>query len=62
MAKSELKDTVITCACGKEFRTASVKEEIKIDVCSNCHPFWSGNSKNVQRGGRADKFKAKYNL
>lgn len=59
----EFKDTVITCAsCGAEFETASVKDGIKVDVCSNCHPYWSKNQKKTTRGGRADKFREKYNL
>lgn len=59
----DFKDTVITCStCGTEFKTASVKENIKVDVCSNCHPFWAGNATASVRGGRADKFREKYNL
>ena len=47
---------------GIDFKTASVKENIKVDVCSNCHPFWAGNATASVRGGRADKFREKYNL
>jgi len=52
----------VHCACGNEFETKSTKKEIRIEVCSECHPFFTGTAKNVERGGRAEKFKAKYNL
>ena len=52
----------ITCACGNEFETNSTKSEIKVDVCSKCHPYWTGNLKQNTTGGRADKFKKKYGI
>ncbi len=52
----------ITCACGNEFETNSTKPEIKVDVCSKCHPYWTGNLKQNTTGGRADKFKKKYGI
>ena len=52
----------ISCACGTEFETNSTKNEIKVDVCSNCHPYWTGNLKQNTTGGRADKFKKKYGV
>ena len=55
------KSTVI-CACGNTFETNSTKPELKVDVCSKCHPYWTGNLKQNTTGGRADKFKKKYGL
>lgn len=58
----EYNETTITCACGNVFKTSSTKKDIKVDVCSNCHPFWTGNLKLNTTGGRADKFKKKYGI
>lgn len=55
-------ETTVRCACGNEFVTSSTKPEIVVEVCSECHPFFTGTVKQVERGGRAEKFKAKYNL
>ena len=56
-------DTVaVHCACGNAFETKSTKKEIRIEICSECHPFFTGTAKSTDRGGRAEKFKAKYNL
>ena len=52
----------ITCACGNVIETNSTKEDMKVDVCSKCHPFWTGNLRQEPSGGRADKFKKKYGL
>ncbi len=52
----------IICACGNEFETNSTKPEIKVDVCSKCHPHWTGNLKQNTTGGRADRFKQKYGI
>lgn len=54
--------TTITCACGQVFETNSTKSDIKVDVCSNCHPYWTGSLKHNTTGGRADKFKKKYGV
>ncbi|HEU4963384.1 MAG TPA: 50S ribosomal protein L31 [Bacilli bacterium] len=54
--------TTITCACGNKVETGSVKENLKIDVCSNCHPFFTGKQKFVDAGGRVERFKKKFNL
>lgn len=58
----EFTETTITCACGNVFTTKSTKKYIKVDVCSKCHPFWTGNLKLNTTGGRADKFKKKYGI
>ena len=58
----EYMDTTVTCACGETFTTKSTKPEIRVDVCSKCHPYWTGNLRQETVGGRADKFKKKYGL
>ena len=52
-------EATITCACGNVMKTNSTKADMKVDVCSKCHPFWTGNLKRETTGGRADKFKKK---
>ncbi len=52
----------VKCACGNTFETKSVKEEIRLEICSECHPFYTGNQKTIERGGRAEKFKKKYGM
>ncbi|NGQ95537.1 50S ribosomal protein L31 [Brevibacillus sp. SYP-B805] len=52
----------VTCACGNEFESGSVKQALRVEICSNCHPFFTGKQKFVDAGGRVDKFKRKYNL
>lgn len=58
----EYVDCKVTCACGNTFMTKSTKPEIRTDVCSACHPFFTGQQKFINRGGRVEKFKNKYNL
>ena len=58
----EYKKTVVTCACGNTFESESTKEQIKIEICSECHPFYTGRQKRVDKGGRVDKFKKKYGM
>ena len=54
--------TTIRCACGEVIETRSTKKDIKVEICSKCHPFFTGNLKLVDTGGRVDRFKKKYNL
>ncbi len=56
------KEVEVKCACGNAFATKSTKDEIRLEICSECHPFFTGNQKTVDKGGRADKFKQKYGL
>lgn len=49
----------VSCACGNSFTTGSVKPEIKVEICSNCHPFFTGEMRFVDTQGRIEKFKAK---
>lgn len=58
----DYKVTEVKCACGNNFETKSTKEEIRLEICSECHPFFTGNQKQVERGGRVDKFKQKYGM
>ncbi len=53
---------VVKCACGETFETRSTKKEIRVEICSKCHPFFTGRQKLVDSGGRVDKFKKRYNL
>jgi len=53
----------VTCTCGNSFRTRStLSEDLQIEVCSQCHPFYTGKQKIVDTGGRVDKFRKKYGL
>ncbi len=52
----------VNCACGNSFEIRSNKPEMKIDICSACHPFFTGTEKVADTAGRIDKFKKKYNL
>lgn len=52
----------VTCACGETFITGSVKSELKVDVYSKCHPFFTGKQKLVDTGGRVDRFKKRYGI
>ena len=54
--------TKVSCACGNAFETKSNKAELRIDICSECHPFFTGSEKIVDTAGRVEKFKKKYNL
>ena len=47
----------VKCACGETFETGSVKQNLSVDICSKCHPFFTGRQKLVDTGGRVDKFK-----
>jgi large subunit ribosomal protein L31 len=56
-------DINVTCSCGNEFQTRStLGEDLTIEVCSACHPFYTGKQKIVDSGGRVDKFRRKYGM
>ena len=58
----EFKQAQVKCSCGNEFVTGSTVDEIKVEVCSKCHPFYTGSQKLLlEAGGRVEKFKKKYN-
>jgi len=52
----------VTCACGNTFETGSTKGDIRVEICSNCHPFYTGKQKLVDTGGRVDRFKKRFNM
>lgn len=53
----EYVETIVTCGCGETFKTQSTKPRIAVEVCSKCHPFYTGKQKFVDRAGQIDKFK-----
>lgn len=55
-------DTTITCACGEVIHTRSTRENIRVEICSKCHPFFTGKQKFVDAGGRVDKFKKRLSM
>lgn len=52
--------TTITCACGAVYHVGSTKQNIRVEICSKCHPFFTGVQKIVDSGGRVEKFRQKY--
>ena len=56
----EVFDTVIKCACGATFETTCTEKEIRVEICSSCHPFFTGKQKFVDSAGRIERFKKKY--
>jgi len=58
----EYQKSTISCACGARFETRSTRKEIHVDICSACHPFFTGKQKLVDTAGRVDRFKKKYGL
>ena len=55
-------ETTITCACGNVINTRSTEKDIKVEICSACHPFFTGKQKLVDTAGRIDRFKKRYNI
>ena len=53
-------EVTATCACGNSFATRSTKKDLKVEICSNCHPFYSGKQKFLDTAGRIDKFNKRY--
>jgi large subunit ribosomal protein L31 len=56
----EYTETTITCACGNAITTRSTRKDIKIEICSKCHPFMTGKQKIIDTAGRVDRFKKRY--
>ncbi|OGM91244.1 50S ribosomal protein L31 [Candidatus Wolfebacteria bacterium RIFCSPHIGHO2_01_FULL_48_22] len=52
-------DAKVSCACGNTFTIGSTKKEIRVEICYNCHPFYTGKDKLIDTAGRVDKFKAR---
>ena len=58
----DYKETTITCACGEVIHTRSTKENIRVEICSKCHPFFTGRQKLVDSGGRVDRIKKRFGM
>lgn len=58
----EMKDATVTCICGASFKTKSTKENINVEICSECHPFYTGTQAKVKKTGNIEKFNRKYGL
>ncbi len=56
----EYYETTVTCSCGETFKTRSTKQELHVEICSKCHPFYTGKQKFVDTGGRVERFQKKY--
>ena len=54
--------TTITCACGNVIETRSTAQNLEVEICSNCHPFFTGKQKLVDTAGRVERFKKKYGI
>jgi len=51
----------VTCACGNSFETGTTNKSLKVEICSNCHPFYTGKQRQLTKEGRIEKFNQKYN-
>ncbi|MBI1753927.1 MAG: 50S ribosomal protein L31 [Acidobacteria bacterium] len=56
----ELHEVKVHCACGNEFMTRSTKKELRVEICSNCHPYFTGKQRLMDTEGRVEKFNKKY--
>ena len=56
----EYKKVKIKCVCGNEIETGSIADDITVEICNNCHPFYTGNQKIVDTEGRVERFKKRY--
>jgi large subunit ribosomal protein L31 len=55
-------ESTVQCACGNSFKTMSTKPVLKVDVCSKCHPFFTGQQRILDSAGRVDRFRKRFNL
>ncbi len=58
----EYVEATIKCACGAEYKTRSTRGDMNVEICSNCHPFYTGTQKIIDSAGRVDRFKKKYKM
>ena len=58
----EYKEVQVRCACGNTFTAGSTKDEISVEICSKCHPFFTGQAKTMEKGGRIERFNKKYGI
>ncbi|AUG56222.1 50S ribosomal protein L31 [Acetivibrio saccincola] len=56
----EYSKTTIRCACGATYEAGSTKKDVNVEICSSCHPFYTGKQKLVDTGGRVEKFNKRY--
>lgn len=56
----EYMETTVKCSCGESFKTRSTKPELHVEICSQCHPFYTGKQKLVDSGGRVERFQKRY--
>ena len=56
----EYHEITVSCVCGNTFRTRSTKEKIELEICSQCHPFYTGKQKLVDTAGRVERFRKRY--
>lgn len=56
----EYHELTVTCSCGAKFVTKSTRKELTVEICSNCHPFYTGKQKLIDTAGKVDRFKQKY--
>lgn len=56
----EMKKVIIRCACGAEWETMSTRDNLRVDICSKCHPFFTGEERLVDTEGRVERFRRKY--
>jgi len=56
----EYRETTITCSCGAVYKVGSTKKDMKVEICSQCHPYFTGKHRIVDAGGRVERFKRKY--
>lgn len=53
-------EVTVTCACGNTFKTRSTRDKINVEICSNCHPYFTGKQKLIDTAGRVERFRNKY--
>lgn len=56
----EYHEVQVTCACGHSFPTRSTKDELRVEICSSCHPFFTGRQKLIDSAGRVERFQKRY--
>jgi len=56
------KDAQVTCSCGNIFTTGSTRKELKVELCSKCHPFFTGERRMVDTAGQVERFRQRYNI
>lgn len=55
-------DAEVSCSCGNRFKTGSTQKQLKVELCSKCHPFFTGEQRIVDTAGRVERFKRRYNI